>query len=59
VALQVVDERGEGRIHLLGELADALVVVLVCIPAVGADLDERDSGLNQASSEQTSWPKGF
>ena len=36
----------------LGELADFFVVLLVGVPAVGADLDERDAGLDQPAGQQ-------
>ena len=52
VVLQVVDQRGEGRVDLPGELADAVVVLLVGVPAVGADLDERDAGLDEPAGQQ-------
>ena len=50
--LQIVDQGGECRVNLLGELADLLVVLLVSVPAVGADLDEGDPGLDQPAGQQ-------
>ena len=42
----------ETRVDLGRELADFLVVLLVRVPAVGADLDERDARLDQATGEE-------
>ena len=50
--LQVGDQGGEPRVDLVGQLADLLVVLLVGVPAVGADLDEGDAGLDQPAGQQ-------
>ncbi len=49
---QIGDQGCESRVNLLGQLAHAVVVLLVRVPAVGPDLDEGHARLNQATSEQ-------
>ncbi len=50
--LQVGDQGGEARVDLGGELADLFMVLLVGVPAVAADLDERDARLHQPAGQQ-------
>ena len=50
--LQVGDQGCEPRIDLAGVLADLFVVLLVGVPAVGADLDESDARLDEPAGEQ-------
>jgi hypothetical protein len=51
--LQIAQELGHRLIELGGEVAAALEVVVVCVPAIQADFDERNARLDQSPSQQT------
>ena len=58
LGLQVGDERGEPRVDAAGVLADLLGALLVGIPAVRANLDERHPRLDEAAGEQAAVAEG-
>src|SRR5436309_520791 len=55
-----MNQRGHGGVGLPGQLLHAVEVVIVGVPAVAGDLDERDAALDEPAGQEatlTEWTR--